>query len=168
VIGGGGRRACLVWKLGQKRPGGEDLVRTGKWWHTEEGGVRGQWDAGIVGELVALGTKRLMKPDLTVVGPELPPGERIGGRLRTENSAGGGPDKKAAQRERHQDLAKEFLQRHIFRQRNCTVAHDSAGRRVRGAVRGGWPVGVIKADGCARERPYFVAPDPETRGDGFF
>jgi phosphoribosylamine--glycine ligase len=69
VIGGGGREHALVWKLGQGA-GVEKL-----WCTPGNGGIAGDAEClaveiGDVAGLVALAEN--IKPDLTVVGPELP------------------------------------------------------------------------------------------------
>jgi len=111
-------------------------------------------DAGDVAGLVALAEK--VKPDLTVVGPELPPGERTGGCLYARNWAVVGPDKKAAQLEGSKDLRERiFCKDTIFRQRNCTV-RTIRRERVWGVCAVDWPV-VIKADGLCAGKGVFVA-----------
>jgi len=109
VIGGGGREHALVWKLRQSR-------RVEKIWCAPgNGGIAADAecvaiDAGDVAGLVAFGEKN--RPDLTVVGPELPLVDGVGDAFRERGWAIVGPSKLAARLEGSKIFSKEFLQRH--------------------------------------------------------
>ena len=157
VIGGGGREHALVWKLGQSA-GVKKL-----WCAPGNGGIAGEAeclgvDAGDVTGLAALAEE--IKPDLTVVGPELPLVNGLVNAFSERRWAVVGPDKKAAQLEGSKIFAKEFLQRHNIPTAEMYGAHDSAGGAYGALCAVDWPV-VIKADGLCAGKGVFVAPDPD-------
>jgi len=157
VIGGGGREHALVWKLG--RGAGVEKI----WCAPGNGGIAGEAeclavDAGDVTGLAALAEE--IKPDLTVVGPELPLVNGLVNAFSERRWAVVGPDKKAAQLEGSKIFAKEFLQRHNIPTAEMYGAHDSAGGAYGALCAVDWPV-VIKADGLCAGKGVFVAPDPD-------
>jgi len=115
-------------------------------------------DAGDVAGLVALAEE--IRPDLTVVGPELPLVNGLVDAFRGRGWAVVGPSKQAAQLEGSKIFAKEFLERHHIPTAKMFGTFDSA--RDACAVLGSvtWPV-VIKADGLCAGKGVFVAPDFE-------
>jgi len=150
VIGGGGREHALVWKLGQSASVEKIWCAPGNGGITEEAECVAV-DAGDVAGLVALAEK--VKPDLTVVGPELPLVNGLVDAFTHRNWAVVGPDKKAAQLEGSKIFAKEFLQRHNIPTAELYGAHDSAGGAYGALCAVDWPV-VIKADGLCAEKAY--------------
>jgi phosphoribosylamine---glycine ligase len=161
VIGGGGREHALVWTLGQSA--GVERI----WCAPGNGGIAGEAecvgvDAGDVAGLVALAEK--VKPDLTVVGPELPLVNGLVDAFTKRKWAVVGPDKKAAQLEGSKIFAKEFLQRHNIPTAEMYGAHDSAGGAYGALCAVDWPV-VIKADGLCAGKGVFVAPNPDAATD---
>jgi phosphoribosylamine--glycine ligase len=112
--------------------------------------------------LVAFAEK--VKPDLTVVGPELPLVNGLVDDLAARKWAVVGPDKKAAQLEGSKIFAKEFLQRHNIPTAEMYGAHDSAGGAYGALCAVDWPV-VIKADGLCAGKGVFVAPNPDAATD---
>jgi len=161
VIGGGGREHALVWKLGQGA--GVDKI----WCTPGNGGISEEAecaavDAGDVAGLIALAEK--VKPDLTVVGPELPLVNGLVDAFAERRWAVVGPDKKAAQLEGSKIFAKEFLQRHNIPTAEMYGAHDSAGGAYGALCAVDWPV-VIKADGLCAGKGVFVAPNPDAATD---
>src|SRR5690348_12772765 len=96
VMGGGGREHALVWKLKQS-------ARVEKIWCVPgNGGIAAEaecvaGDPGDVAGLTALADK--LRPDLTVVGPELPLVNGIGDVFRGKSLAIVAPSQKAAQLE---------------------------------------------------------------------
>jgi phosphoribosylamine--glycine ligase len=161
VIGGGGREHALVWKLGQGA--GVDKI----WCTPGNGGISEETecaavDAGDVAGLIALAEK--VKPDLTVVGPELPLVNGLVDAFAERRWAVVGPDKKAAQLEGSKIFAKEFLQRHNIPTAEMYGAHDSAGGAYGALCAVDWPV-VIKADGLCAGKGVFVAPNPDAATD---
>ena len=161
VIGGGGREHALVWKLGP----GASVEKI--WCAPGNGGIAGeaecvQVDAGNVEDLIALAEK--VKPDLTVVGPELPLVNGLVDAFTERKWAVVGPDKKAAQLEGSKIFAKEFLQRHDIPTAELYGTHDSAGGAYGALCAVDWPV-VIKADGLCAGKGVFVAPNPDAATD---
>jgi phosphoribosylamine--glycine ligase len=161
VIGGGGREHALVWKLGQGA--GVDKI----WCTPGNGGISEEAecaavDAGDAAGLIALAEK--VKPDLTVVGPELPLVNGLVDAFGERRWAVVGPDRKAAQLEGSKIFAKEFLQRHNIPTAEMYGAHDSAGGAYGALCAVDWPV-VIKADGLCAGKGVFVAPNPDAATD---
>jgi phosphoribosylamine---glycine ligase len=161
VIGGGGREHALVWKLKQS-PRVERI-----WCAPGNGGIAADAEcvaieAGDVDALVAFAERS--RPDLTVVGPELPLVHGIGDAFRERNWAIVGPSKRAAQLEGSKIFSKEFLQRHGIPTAKMYGTFDSA-KEAYGALKNiAWPL-VIKADGLCAGKGVFVAPDLEAARD---
>src|SRR5579863_4027939 len=108
VIGGGGREHALVWKL--KQGAGVEQV----WCAPGNGGISAEAEcvtieAGDVAGLVAFAERN--KPDLTVVGPELPLVNGISDAFAARGWKMVGPSQKAAQLEGSKIFSKEFLLR---------------------------------------------------------
>jgi phosphoribosylamine---glycine ligase len=161
VIGGGGREHALVWKLGQSA----SVEKI--WCAPGNGGIAGEAEcagveSGDVAGLIALAES--VKPDLTVVGPELPLVNGLVDAFTERKWAVVGPDKKAAQLEGSKIFAKEFLQRHSIPTAELYGAHDSAGGAYGALCAVDWPV-VIKADGLCAGKGVFVAPNPDAATD---
>ncbi len=155
VIGGGGREHALVWKLKQS-------TRVEKIWCAPgNGGIAAEAecvaiDAGDVAALVGLAEK--IKPDLTIVGPELPLVNGLTDAFRQRNWAIVGPSQQAAKLEGSKIFSKQFLQRHNIPTAKMYGAYDSP-QDVYAALRSvAWPV-VIKADGLCAGKGVFLALD---------
>jgi len=144
VIGGGGREHALVWKLRQS-------PRVQKIYCAPGNGGIGQ-DAECVSvdqknleSLVALANQ--LRPDLTVVGPEVPLQLGVVDEFTRRGWPVFGPTKAAAQLETSKSFAKEFMQR-----RRIPTAHyaicSSPGEVKSALSRFSGPV-VVKADGLA-------------------
>ncbi|HET9995523.1 MAG TPA: phosphoribosylamine--glycine ligase [Candidatus Acidoferrum sp.] len=160
VVGGGGREHALVWKLKQS-PCAEKI-----WCAPGNGGIAEEAeclavDAGGVAAIVALAAK--LRPDLTIVGPELPLVNGLADAFRVRNWAIVGPSKKAAQLEGSKVFSKEFLKRHGIPTAKMYGSYDSA-RAAYDALRSvAWP-SVIKADGlCAGKGVCLAANEEEAR-----
>lgn len=111
VIGGGGREHALVWKL-RESPRVEKI-----WCAPGNGGIADDAiclpvEAGDSVGLVALAEK--LRPELTVIGPELPLVTGVSDALRSRNLAVVGPSQIAAQLEGSKLFAKNFLLRHAI------------------------------------------------------
>ena len=155
VIGGGGREHALVWKLKQS-PRAEKI-----WCAPGNGGIAADAecvaiDSGDVAGLVSFAEKNL--PDLTVVGPELPLVNGIGGAFRERGWAIVGPSEQAAQLEGSKVFCKEFLQRHSIPTAKMYGAFESAKEAYAALKNVKWPV-VIKADGLCAGKGVLVAQD---------
>ena len=155
VLGGGGREHALVWKLRQS-PRVEKI-----WCAPGNGGIAAEAecvaiDAGDVGAIVALAEK--IRPDLTVVGPELPLVNGLTDAFRQRNWAVVGPSQQAAQLEGSKIFSKQFLERHGIPTAKIYGTYDSP-KEVYNALNSvAWPT-VIKADGLCAGKGVFLAPD---------
>jgi phosphoribosylamine--glycine ligase len=144
VIGGGGREHALVWKLRQS-------PRVQKIYCAPGNGGIGQdaecipVDQKSLESLVALANQ--LRPDLTVVGPEVPLQLGVVDEFTRRGWPVFGPTKAAAQLETSKSFAKEFMQR-----RRIPTAHyaicSSPGEVKSALSRFSGPV-VVKADGLA-------------------
>jgi len=156
VIGGGGREHALVWKLAQSPRITKLYCAPGN------GGIA--LDAECVpadvknlDSLVALATK--LRPDLTVVGPELPLTLGVVDEFQSLGWPIFGPTRAAAQLESSKSFAKEFMQRH-----RIPTAHYAICKTV-DEVRATLPHFhtpiVVKADGLAAGKGVVVAKTKE-------
>jgi phosphoribosylamine---glycine ligase len=157
VIGGGGREHALVWKL--REGAGVEKI----WCAPGNGGIAGEAecvavDGGDVAGLVALAER--VRPDLTVVGPELPLVNGLVDAFVERKWEVVGPEKKAAQLEGSKIFTKEFLERHKIPTAGFYGAHDSAGAAYGALCAVDWPV-VIKADGLCAGKGVLVAANPD-------
>jgi phosphoribosylamine--glycine ligase len=161
VIGGGGREHALVWKL--RESAGVRKI----WCAPGNGGIADEAecvaaDAGVVAGLVALAEK--IKPDLTVVGPELPLVNGLTDAFNERKWAVVGPSQEAAQLEGSKVFTKEFLERHKIPTASMYGVYDSPGGAYGALCEVDWPV-VIKADGLCGGKGVFVASNPDTATD---
>jgi len=161
VIGGGGREHALAWKLNQSS--GVEKI----WCVPGNGGIAADaecvpGDPADVAASVSLAER--LRPDLTVVGPELPLVNGIGDAFRAKSLPIIAPSKKAAQLEGSKIFAKEFLQRHAIPTAELYGAYDSPGDAYGALCAVDWPV-VIKADGLCAGKGVFVAPNPDAATD---
>ena len=157
VIGGGGREHALVWRLKESSRVDRVVCAPGNGGILAEAECVGA-DAGDVGGLVALA--EMLKPDLTVVGPELPLVRGIADEFSKRNWHIVGPTKQAAQIEGSKIFAKEFLRRHNIPTAELYGCYDSPGDAYSALCAVDWPV-VIKGDGLCAGKGVFVAPNPD-------
>ncbi|MFI5056728.1 MAG: phosphoribosylamine--glycine ligase [Candidatus Acidiferrales bacterium] len=161
IVGGGGREHALVWKLKQS-------ARVEKIWCAPgNGGIAVEAecvavDPGDVAALVALAEK--IRPDLTVVGPELPLVNGVVDAFAKRKWPIVGPSQQAAQLEGSKIFSKEFLQRHNIPTAEMYGAYDSPGDAYGALCAVDWPV-VIKADGLCAGKGVFLAPNPDAATD---
>ena len=161
MIGGGGREHALVWKLRQSA-----LVEH-IWCAPGNGGIAPLAEcmavnAGDVDALVALGEK--LRPDLTIVGPELPLVAGIADEFAAHGMPVVGPSKQAARLEGSKAFAKEFLLRHGIPTGSLYGIFDSASGAYSALCAVDWPC-VIKADGLAAGKGVLVASSPDEATD---
>jgi phosphoribosylamine--glycine ligase len=155
LIGGGGREHALAWKLKQS-------PRVTKIWCVPgNAGIAAEAecvnaDSGDVAALVALAEE--IRPDLTVVGPELPLVNGIADAFALRKWAIVGPTREAAKLEGSKIFSKEFLQRHNIPTAKMYGAFDSADQVNAALENVKWPV-VMKADGLCAGKGVFLAPD---------
>ena len=144
LVGGGGREHALAWKLAQSPRLGALVAAPGN------PGIAAHADCapvkdGAVDELVALARRE--RPDLVVVGPELPLALGLADRLRAAGMSVFGPSQAAARIESSKVFAKDLMARHgiptaAFRVFTRAEAARAYCREL------GAPV-VVKADGLA-------------------
>src|ERR1700683_1322650 len=156
VLGNGGREHALVWKLRQSARVSKLYCAPGN------GGIANEAellpvDLKNLDSMVALGER--VRPDLTVVGPELPLTLGVVDEFTRRGWPVFGPTRAAAQLEASKSFAKEFLQRH----RIPTAAYaicDSV-EEVREALTHFHAPVVVKADGLAAGKGVVIAASKE-------
>jgi phosphoribosylamine--glycine ligase len=156
VLGNGGREHALVWKLRQSARVSKLYCAPGN------GGIADSAeclpvDLKSLDSVVALGEQ--LRPDLTVVGPELPLTLGVVDEFTRRDWPAFGPSKAAAQLEASKSFAKEFLHRH----RIPTAAYaicDSV-EEVRAALTHFHAPVVVKADGLAAGKGVVIAASKE-------
>jgi phosphoribosylamine--glycine ligase len=156
VLGSGGREHALVWKLRQSSRVDALYCAPGN------GGIADEAeclpvDLKSLDSIGALATR--LKPDLTVVGPELPLTLGVVDEFNRRGWPVFGPTKAAARLEASKSFTKEFLQRHHIPTAHYVIC-DSV-EQVRSALgRFHTPV-VVKADGLAAGKGVVIAKNKE-------
>src|ERR1700722_6904331 len=156
VLGNGGREHALVWKLRQSTRVSKIYCAPGNGGIAEEAECL-PVDLKSLDSVVALGAR--VRPDLTVVGPEVPLTLGVVDEFTRRGWPVFGPTKVAAQLEASKSFAKEFLQRH----RIPTAAYaicDSV-EEVRAALTHFHAPVVVKADGLAAGKGVVIAASKE-------
>jgi phosphoribosylamine--glycine ligase len=156
VLGNGGREHALVWKLRQSTRVSKVYCAPGN------GGISDEAecvpvDLKSLDSMVALGEK--LRPDLTVVGPEMALRVGVVDEFTRRGWKVFGPTKAAAQLEWSKSFAKEFLQRH--RIPTAAYAICDALDEVRRALSHFHLPVVVKADGLAAGKGVVVAATKE-------
>jgi phosphoribosylamine--glycine ligase len=142
IVGSGGREHALAWKLAQS-PGVELFAAPG--------------NPGIeqAATCLPLDAAEELRPDLTVVGPEVPLVDGIVDRFRARGLRIVGPTRDAAQLEGSKVFAKRFfMQSCIPTAQFVTADNPAAARDV--LSRFDFPV-VLKADGLAAGKGVVIA-----------
>lgn len=144
ILGSGGREHALAWAVAGSRGVTEVVCAPGN------GGI------AQVARCVPVDLKDLdsmlslagaERPDLTIVGPELPLSLGVVDALQARGYRVFGPSQKAAMLETSKGFAKRFLQRHNIPTGNYAVCTGPA--EVEKAVEMFHPPVVVKADGLA-------------------
>src|SRR5580704_13708369 len=156
VLGNGGREHALVWKLRQSARVSKLYCAPGNGGIAEEAECLPA-DLKSLESMVALGER--LRPDLTVVGPELPLMLGIVDEFTRRGLAVFGPTKTAARLESSKSFAKEFLQRHRIPTAAYAVC-DSIDE-VRAALAHFHVPVVVKADGLAAGKGVVIAATKE-------
>jgi phosphoribosylamine---glycine ligase len=144
LIGNGGREHALAWKLRQSpritklycAPGNGGISREAECMSV---------DLKSLESIVGIATQ--LKPDITVVGPEVPLQLGIVDEFTRRGWHIFGPTKAAAQLETSKSFAKEFMQRHRIPTSHYAIC-DSIDDVSDALGRFGTPL-VVKADGLA-------------------
>ena len=153
VIGAGGREHALVWKL--KQSAAVEKI----WCAPGNGGISNDAecipaDMTDLAGLVEL-AKRL-KPDLTVIGPELPLVLGLADELRALGFSSVGPGAAGARLEGSKVFAKRFMERHRIQTARLYGVFENSSEARRALDDVAWPV-VIKADGLCAGKGVLVA-----------
>jgi phosphoribosylamine--glycine ligase len=156
VLGNGGREHALVWKLRQSARVSELYCAPGNGGIEEEAKCL-PVDLKSLESMVALGEQ--VRPELTVVGPELPLSLGIVDEFTRRGWPAFGPTKAAAQLESSKSFAKEFLQRHHIPTAAYAIC-DSV-EEVRAALTHFHVPVVVKADGLAAGKGVVIATSKE-------
>ena len=156
ILGSGGREHALVWKLRQSPRVTKVYCAPGN------GGIADDAeclpaDLKNLDSLVAVASQ--LRPDLTVVGPELPLTLGVVDEFTRRGWPVFGPTKTAAQLESSKSFAKEFLQRHHIPTAHYAIC-DSVDE-VRAALPHFHPPVVVKADGLAAGKGVVIAQSKE-------
>ena len=156
VIGSGGREHALVWKLRQSPRVSEIFCAPGNGGIGEEAKCL-PVDQKSVDSMVALATQ--LRPDLTVVGPELPLQLGVVDEFTRRGWPVFGPTRAAAQLETSKSFAKEFMQRHRIPTAHYAIC--SSRDEVKAALsRFSAPL-VVKADGLAAGKGVVICSSKE-------
>lgn len=156
VIGSGGREHALVWKLRQSPRVSQVYCAPGN------GGIADEaeclpGDVKSVDSLVALANQ--IRPDLTVVGPELPLMLGVVDEFTKRGWRIFGPTKAAAQLESSKSFAKEFLQRHRIPTAHYAICNSLD--EVHDALPHFHAPIVVKADGLAAGKGVVICKSKE-------
>src|ERR1700691_1195500 len=156
VLGSGGREHALVWKLRQSPRISKLYCAPGN------GGIADEAeclpvDLRNLDSIVGLGQR--LRPDLTVVGPELPLTLGVVDEFTRRGWPAFGPTKAAAQLEASKSFTKEFLQWHRIPTAHYAIC-DSI-EEVRAALSHFHVPIVVKADGLAAGKGVVIAATKE-------
>ncbi|MBZ5686029.1 MAG: phosphoribosylamine--glycine ligase [Acidobacteriia bacterium] len=156
VLGAGGREHALVWKLKQSARISQLYCAPGN------GGIADEAeclpaDLKSLDSMVALATR--LRPDLTLVGPELPLTLGVVDEFTRRGWRVFGPTQAAARLESSKSFAKEFLQRHHIPTAPFAIC-DSM-EQVKSALGHFHTPVVVKADGLAAGKGVVIAKSKE-------
>ena len=156
VIGSGGREHALVWKLRQSSRVTQLYCAPGN------GGIAAEAeclpvDIKNIDSLLALAHQ--VRPDLTVIGPELPLTLGVVDEFTQRGWRVFGPSKAAAQLESSKSFAKEFLQRHHIPTAHYAIC-NSADEVHEALPHFHTPI-VVKADGLAAGKGVVICKTKE-------
>jgi phosphoribosylamine--glycine ligase len=152
VLGSGGREHALVWKLRQSPRISQLYCAPGNGGIADDAECLAA-DLKSIDSMTALATR--LRPDLTVVGPELPLSLGVVDEFTRRGWATFGPTHAASQLESSKSFAKEFLQRHHIPTAPFAIC-DSI-EQVRAALGHFHAPVVVKADGLAAGKGVVIA-----------
>lgn len=156
MLGGGGREHALVWKLRQSPRITQLVCAPGNGGIADEADVAPA-DLKSLDSIVALANR--IRPELTVVGPELPLTFGVVDEFTRRGWPIFGPTQAAARLESSKSFAKEFLQRHHIPTAHFAIC-DSIDQ-VRSALGHFHTPVVVKADGLAAGKGVVIAKSKE-------
>jgi phosphoribosylamine---glycine ligase len=156
VLGGGGREHALVWKLRQSPRITQLYCAPGNGGIADDAECLAA-DLKSLDSITALAAR--LRPDLTVVGPELPLTLGVVDEFTRRGWAAFGPTSGAARLESSKSFAKEFLQRYHIPTAPYAIC-DSI-EQVRAALGHFHAPVVVKADGLAAGKGVVIAKSKE-------
>jgi phosphoribosylamine--glycine ligase len=156
VIGGGGREHALVWKLRQSPRVSQLYCAPGNAGIAAEAECLPA-DVKNLDSLLALAAR--IKPDLTIVGPELPLQLGVVDEFTQRGYRIFGPSKAAAKLESSKSFAKEFMQRYHIPTAHYAIC-DSPEEVSDALPHFHMPV-VVKADGLAAGKGVVICKSKE-------
>jgi phosphoribosylamine--glycine ligase len=156
VIGSGGREHALVWKLRQSPRVSHVFCAPGNGGIAEEAECLPA-DVKNVDSLLAVADQ--IRPDLTVIGPELPLALGAVDEFTGRGWRVFGPSKAAAQLESSKSFAKEFLQRHRIPTAHFAICNSID--EIHEALPHFHPPVVVKADGLAAGKGVVIGKTKE-------
>jgi phosphoribosylamine--glycine ligase len=156
VIGGGGREHALVWKLRQSPRVSQVVCAPGNGGICEEAECA-PVDVRNLDAMVELATR--LRPDLTVVGPELPLTLGVADEFARRGLPVFGPTQAAARLESSKSFAKEFMQRYQVPTPHYAIC--ASADEVEDALAHLPPPVVVKADGLAAGKGVVIARTKE-------
>ena len=156
VLGSGGREHALVWKLRESARTSQVYCAPGNGGIAEDAECL-PVDLKSTESMGALAER--LRPDLTIVGPELPLSLGIVDEFMHRGFRIFGPSRTAARLESSKSFAKEFLQRH--RIPTAAYAICDSMDEVRAALSHFYTPIVVKADGLAAGKGVIMAATKE-------
>jgi len=156
VIGSGGREHALVWKLRQSPRISQVYCAPGNAGIAEEAACLPA-DVRSIESLLGLAAE--LKPDLTVVGPELPLELGVVDEFTRRGYRIFGPTQAAARLESSKSFAKEFMQRHHIATAPYAICDTL--KEVGDALPHFHMPVVVKADGLAAGKGVVIAKSKE-------
>jgi phosphoribosylamine--glycine ligase len=156
VIGSGGREHALVWKLRQSPRVSKIYCAPGNAGAAAEAECL-PVDVKSVESLLALAMQ--IKPDLTVVGPELPLQVGVVDEFTRHGYRIFGPTRAAARLESSKSFAKEFMQRHHIPTAHYAICNSL--KEVADALPHFHMPVVVKADGLAAGKGVVICKSKE-------
>src|SRR6266566_8090491 len=156
VLGSGGREHALVWKLRQSPRATKVYCAPGNGGIADDAECLAA-DLKSLDSLVAVASQ--LRPDLTVVGPELPLTLGVVDEFTRRGWPVFGPTKTAAQLESSKSFAKEFLQRHHIPTAHYAIC-NSVDDIHKALPHFHTPL-VVKADGLAAGKGVVICKNKE-------
>jgi phosphoribosylamine--glycine ligase len=160
ILGSGGREHAVAWAIARSPRVTEIVCAPGN------GGMAQKYrcvpvDLNDLSAMVRLAESE--RPELTVVGPELPLSLGVVDALRERNLRVFGPTRAAAMLESSKGFAKQFLDRHKIPTPNYAVCRTQA--EVEKAINVFHPPIVVKADGLAAGKGVIVCASRNTAAE---
>jgi phosphoribosylamine---glycine ligase len=153
ILGSGGREHALAWAVARSPRVSQVVCAPGNGGMTQIARCV-PVDLKDLDAMVRLAEAE--RPDLTIVGPELPLSLGIVDALRERGLRVFGPTRAAAMLETSKGFAKQFLQRHSIPTPNYAVCTSS--EEVAKSVEVFHPPIVVKADGLAAGKGVIICP----------